>query len=298
MNLDAYYKRVLDVLHPQKLAGKKAIVVGLGSGGSRVAIELGRAGVELWLIDRPNECVEEHNIIRYPLGYDALGQAKNRAVSSHIRNLNPSTQVTAIDLDVVAGKEQFAEMVSNLNPQVILVCVDNETAKHVVNEVAVGYGIPQVGAGVGGEITIMHSRGLCYACMADHLQLARHAPAKARSIDYNNLNIDEIRSTCALNLDIEQLALIQARVGLHILLAGDPDLIGVPGTANLWVFCNRPVPGDPVLSRPLHCEFFSVPRNPDCLVCGSTAQGVDSEAVRIIRSLETVAPPEGDTSSA
>jgi molybdopterin/thiamine biosynthesis adenylyltransferase len=298
MNPEAYYRRIRGVLHPEKLGGKKTFVVGLGSGGSRVAIELGRVGVELLLIELPGECIQEHNIVRYPLGYEFLGEPKNRAVARHIATLNPSTKVTVDDLDVSAEKEKFAGLVAKVKPDLVIVCVDNEQAKHAVNEVAVRIGVGQVGAGVydggiGGEITIARPTSACYACIADHLQLARQTPRTERNIDYNNLNASEIRSTCALNLDIEQIALIQARIALHLLLDGEPDLTGIPDEINLCVFCNRTVPNDPVLGRPLHCEFFHIPRNPDCLVCGASSPDVEAEAHRILKSLATTEEARG-----
>jgi hypothetical protein len=98
----------------------------------------------------------------------------------------------------------------------------------------------------------------------------------------NSLDQDEIHSTCALSLDIEQIALVQARVALSVLLPKQSDLLGIPREANLLVLSNRRVPG--VFERPLHCDFYSIPKNPSCLVCG--AHRTDpSEADRILRSL-------------
>ncbi|MCG3148167.1 MAG: hypothetical protein PCFJNLEI_01610 [Verrucomicrobiae bacterium] len=294
MNAEIYYRRIVGILQPARLQNTRVIVVGLGSGGSRIAIELGRIGVELVLVDLPNERVEEHNIIRFPLGYPVLGQLKNEAVASHLRDLNPASRVTTVNLDVTTQQKEFLALVRSVSPQLIMVCVDNEPARHCINECAVAAGVPQVAGGVydggiGGEVTIASPQAACYACIADHLQLTRQAPVKPRSIDYNNLDVAEIQSTCALNLDIEQIALIQARIGLHILLAGDPDLTGIPRTVNLCVFCNRPLTGDVVLGRPLHCEFFSVPRDPECLVCGASSTTVSSEANRILHALEAQA---------
>ncbi len=297
MDRENYYKRIKDIFHPEKLESKKAIIIGLGSGGARVAIEFGRTGVELVLIDLPDERLEESNIVRHPCGYDSLGKRKSRAVAAYIKNLNPFTKVTHVDLDVSVEKEKLSDLLARVKPQVIMVCVDNEPAKHSINEIAVRFGITQIGAGVydagiGGEVTIARPTSTCYGCIAQHLQLARQAPGTRRTIDYNNLDAAAIRSTCALNLDIEQIALIQARMGLHILLEGEPDLTGIPDAVNLCVFCNRPVPDNPALARPLHGEFFSIPRDPDCLVCGTFSQGVNEEAERILNSLETAKKPQ------
>src|SRR5690348_16047351 len=44
MNPEQFYKRIAGIFAPERLWGKKVVVVGLGSGGCRVAAELGRLG--------------------------------------------------------------------------------------------------------------------------------------------------------------------------------------------------------------------------------------------------------------
>ena len=271
MNRKEFLKRIEGVFRPEAIRGKKAIVVGTGSGGSRAASELGRLGISLILVERPGECLEEHNIVRHLLGYDFLGSPKAAAVARHIAQYNPSTAIKCTELNVTLQPSQFAELVRDGCPDVILTCTDNEQSKHAVDAVSVRFGIPTVGAGVydggvGGEVYLTRPESACYGCIANFLRLERHTPEKSVNIDYNNLNLDETRSTCALNLHIEQIALIQSTVALNLLLAGETDLLGLPSEVNLMVFANRRVPG--AFERPLHCDFYSIPKNPACLVCG------------------------------
>ena len=93
MNETKYYRRVSQIFRPGQLRNKKVIIVGAGSGGARVASELGRLGVSVTLVDRPGELLEEHNIVRHVLGYDALGKPKIKALAQYIKNLNPNTAV-------------------------------------------------------------------------------------------------------------------------------------------------------------------------------------------------------------
>lgn len=109
MNKEEYFKRVRGILLPETLRKLVVFVIGVGSGGARVAIELGRLGVQLFLIDRPNERLGEHNIIRHPLGYDQLGQPKNAGVRRYIRNLNPSVKVRDGSGAVSSCEGQFAQ---------------------------------------------------------------------------------------------------------------------------------------------------------------------------------------------
>jgi hypothetical protein len=172
----------------------------------------------------------------------------------------------------------------------LAVCTDNEQSKHAANQVALRLDIPQVGAGVydggiGGEIYRICPGQACYGCIAAHLQLQR--PAKQQpTFDYNGMDPFQPQSTCALNLDIAQIALLQSRLALEILL-GEPQFTGLPAAANLLVFANRLVPG--TFSRPFHCDFFSIARSMSCLDCGETAGDLEQEADRIVNGLKSVA---------
>jgi len=284
-----FYKRVSGALPLERLWGKRVAVVGLGSGGSRVAAELGRLGIDLLLIERPGERLEEHNIVRHLLGFESLGKLKLDEVTRFIANLNPSTRVSPCGLDVVDEPERLAQTLEEWPPDLIAVCMDNEPSKHVLNDLALGLGVPQVGAGVydggiGGEAYVARPGGACYGCIADHLRLHQFGPTQHSSPDYNHLHSPEIPSTCALNLDIEQIALLQSRLALDLLL-GSNSLTGIPPEVNLCVFANRVVPG--TFPRPLHCEFYCIRRRKDCLNCGECPSDLEQESARILADLQT-----------
>lgn len=288
MNRKEFYKRIAPVFRPKSLRRKKTVVVGAGSGGSRVATELGRLGTLLTLIDLPGETLEEHNIIRHELGYASLRRSKVTELARHIHNLNPDTPIECVELDVTVKRDEFQQLMEQQRPDLILACTDNEASKHVINEIAVRLNIPVVGAGVydggvAGEVYVTRPRAACYGCIADHLQLQRTRLNKKLNLDYNNLDLAEIRSTAALNLDIAQIALIQARVALHHLLGGEPDLLGLPPEVNLIVFANRRATGH--FERPLHADFYHIERQPDCLVCGGQTRNVEAEADQVLHSL-------------
>lgn len=288
MNTQEYFKRITSVFRPEILQRMVVMIVGLGSGGSQVAKELGRLGVILYLVERLGETIQEHNIVRHVLGYASLGKLKLAEMVAFLKNLNPSVEVNTAEIDVVAEKERFATFVAQVRPHLILPCVDNEQAKHAINEIAVSVGVPTVGAGVydggiGGEIYVTRSRQACYACIAHELKLEGQTPNKPSNIDYNSLDLEEVRSTCALNIDITQIALIQTRIALGLLTEREVDISGIPREVNLCVFANRPIPR--AIDRPLHCNFHVIPRNPDCLVCGDSPENAEVEASEILDSL-------------
>ncbi len=137
--------------------------------------------------------------------------------------------------------------------------------------------------GIGGEVYRTAPGSACYGCIASHIGLQRKTAEKGINIDYNRLDVDEIRSTSALNLDIEQIVLLQTRVALNLLLAGETDLLGLPPEVNFFVFANRIVPG--TFSRPIHCDFYVLPKLPDCLICGEVPKAADADAEQILKQL-------------
>jgi molybdopterin/thiamine biosynthesis adenylyltransferase len=271
MNPEKYFKRARGILRPELLREKPVVVVGLGSGGSRVATELGRLGLRLLLIDRPGECLEEHNILRHELGYRSLGKPKTTELADHIRNYNPAAQIATAECDVTAQPERFDSLLLAQRVDLILGCTDNQPSTHALNAAAVRHSIPLVGAavydgGVGGHVFRTGPKEACYACIADYLNLRNETQDKPATIDYSNPDLDALQSTCALNLDIAQIALIQARTALQVLLGSETNLTDLPREVNLIIFANRVHPK--AFPRPLHPKFYVIPPNPNCLICG------------------------------
>jgi hypothetical protein len=253
-----------------------------------VAAELGRLGLRLLLVERPGERVEEHNIVRHLLGYRSLGKLKLREMTRCIVEFNPSARVKAQALDVVEQPESFARLLQSWRPDAIAACTDNEPSKHAINQAALPLGIPQIGAGVydggiGGEIYKVVAGQACYGCIADHLQLDRSSPSQRPRSDYSGLEPADAPSISALNLDIEQIALLQCRMILEVLLQESGGLLGLEPEINLCVFANRVVPG--TFARPWHAEFFKIPRRADCLDCGEAPRDLEEYADRILGGL-------------
>lgn len=292
MNRDEFYRRIADLLDTCGLESKTVAVIGLGSGGSRVAAELGRLGIQLLLVERPGELLEEHNIVRHLLGYRSLGKPKLTEMAAYIQNLNPGARVIAWPLDAVEQGRRLGRLLEERRPDLIAVCTDNEPSKHAINQLALRLRLPQIGAavydgGIGGEVYRASPGKACYGCIAAQLQL-RYQPRDSRQAqNYSNPSVEEGQATCALSLDIEQIALLQCRMALDLLLGQEHSLLRLPPEVNLCVFANRVVPG--TFARPLHCEFFSVSKRADCLECGEAPAQVEAEAERILRGLKSPA---------
>lgn len=288
MNMESYYSRTPEGICPETLAEKSVIAVGAGSGGGFACTELARAGAPVLVIDRPKEVLEDHNIGRHVCGHPFLGQSKPAALAAHIRNMNPYAYVTTAECDVVINPKQFEELVQIRPRDLILDCVDDPAAKHVVADVARRHGIPLIGAGVydggvGGEVYRVFPGCACYGCIVTALNLPRQATRKHKHLNYENPDRNEARSTSALNLHIAQIGILQVQLALNALLGEKAAPIGIPPEVNIVTFSNRIIPG--AFPRPWHAEFFVAPGDPACLICGCHHDDVRAEAAKIIQGL-------------
>jgi len=209
-------------------------------------------------------------------------------MSRWLIELNPAVRVSSRALDVVEQKHDFKRLLGRWRPDAIAVCTDNEQSKHAINQVALPMAVPQVGAGVydggiGGEVYKVVLGQACYGCIADHLQLGRFNPPVKAPANYNTLTADDPPAISALNLDIEQIAILQCRMLLEVLLGKNVHLSGLEPGINLWVFANRLVPG--TFARPLRAEFFKIPQRQDCLYCGAPVRNIEEQAKRILDQL-------------
>lgn len=226
--------------------------------------------------------LEGHNIIRHPLGHNSLGQPKNAEMARRIQNLNPAARVRPVGVDVTTQSVRFAKLVDETQPHLIAACTDNAPSKFAIELVARPRRIPVIGGGSTMAALEAKSgspvrRVLATGASPMHLQVLRRPANQKKSIDYSHLDVDELRSTCALNLDIAQIALLHSRVCLHVLLDGKPDLLGLRPEVNFITFGNRVVAG--VFEQPFTAKFYALARHPDCLICGTPAKASASAEV-------------------
>ncbi|MBI3268915.1 MAG: ThiF family adenylyltransferase [Planctomycetes bacterium] len=298
MNREELFRRTREVLRPEVAREWVVLVCGVGSGGARVAEELVRFGTgTVLLVDRPEERLEEHNLIRHPLGYGALGRRKLDAMRERLLDIHPACGVETHGLDVLQADAARRLDALVRRAHVVALATDGEASKHVVNDLCVRAGVPMVFAGVfdggvGGEVGRVLPRRACYACIASMMnpQGAAAAPAgEAVAVDYSHPVDDARRSTAALNLDIATVALAQARVLLATLLARQDPASDAFGEDNYFLFGNRPVPR--LFDRAFQSDFLCIAPRPDCLVCGRAGPSeaeVESRARAILREAGAV----------
>ncbi len=151
----------------ERLAGRRAVVVGCGALGSHIAAHLARAGVgHLVLADR--DFVEVHNLPRQAL-YDEddarAGLPKAVAAARRLRRINSEVeideQILDVNADSVEGLIDGADLVLDGS--------DNFEVRYLLNEACVKQGTPWIYGGVLGTYgltaAILPGETPCLRCL-------------------------------------------------------------------------------------------------------------------------------------
>ena len=117
------FSRNTGVLESDIMLKKGAIILGCGSVGSLVALELARAGVgRFFLIDM--DILGYHNICRHQCGIQDVGKYKTTAIKERILQINPTAQVYTEHKKI--QEVPFGTITPFCNSDTIIVgCADN-----------------------------------------------------------------------------------------------------------------------------------------------------------------------------
>jgi len=159
--------RVVGPAGQERLAAARALVVGTGALGSRIAELLVRAGVGfLRLVDR--DIVEVSNLPRQALFDEddvAAGRPKAEAAALHLGRICAAARIEARVADLHAGNVR--ELMADVD--VVLDGTDNVETRYLVNDAAVALGRPWIYGGVvetrGMVLPVHPGAGPCLRCV-------------------------------------------------------------------------------------------------------------------------------------
>jgi molybdopterin/thiamine biosynthesis adenylyltransferase len=167
------FSRARGILETDVLAGKKVLIVGLGSGGSTTAVELAKAGVmDFFLMD--HDRIEIGNVARHEAGVPDVGRCKTNVVAEKIKEKNPYARVETFKNKVCPETmHMLREIVREVD---ILICAtDNRQSRLLLNRHSIEGNKPCIFAGAyrrayGGQIQFVRPRlSPCYQCFLLHL---------------------------------------------------------------------------------------------------------------------------------
>ena len=183
------YSRNKGILEIDILESKRVLIVGLGSFGSQIAIELAKAGVgsfSLFDFDR----IELHNLARHPCTINDLGRLKTDAIYDAIKGKNPYAIVDKYPIDINDDLQLLNEEIAKSD--LVICATDNNKSRFNVSEALVkqkriGIFGRAVTRAEGGDVFRYHPGGPCYCCLI--------------GAGFYNPNIDEITDVASARLE-------------------------------------------------------------------------------------------------
>jgi molybdopterin/thiamine biosynthesis adenylyltransferase len=267
------FDRIQHLLSPEELKNKFVVQVGVGSGGAPVNDHLTMNGVRRWALFDPDS-YDDVNLVKHPRNRSQLGKPKVINQMDWILDRNPAAEVTVYCEDVMVSKH-FHETIKRAD--LVLCCADKHEVRSYVNTIAVENRKSCVTAsvfrqGFGGEIyAYIPTVWGCFDCM--NRAASEQGWNLEGSVDLipeeteniYGLNLRDFRAS-GLSMDIQTIAIIQARIALDILLRGcEQKFSALP--ANWVIFYNRPMPNNE-LSGFMKARYLKLRPRIDCL-CGA-----------------------------
>jgi molybdopterin/thiamine biosynthesis adenylyltransferase len=264
--MSARWERIAPLINLERMQSSAALIVGVGSGGSTVALELAKAGLGRVILCDPDTLAVE-NVVRHECDERYIGWSKPRAVADLLLHRNALMNVSVIEASIEAVDGGLTELMTGID--LVACCSDSASSRHFVNRHARVSGCPVVYGGVyagggGGEVISCPGdrRSACLACVESAVREA----ASEGSPEPPTYGVDDGREkgVPGLGLDVRFIALIQARACISCLSAAAHD-----DGAEAVLFANRAL--DELLPRPLASVRIAVARRQDCLACSSAA---------------------------
>lgn len=217
------FSRNKGILETDIMKNKHVVILGCGSVGSLVAMELARAGVENFFLTDP-DIVEYHNICRHQCGIEDVGDLKINALSRKLCNINPNVKIMKFEGQVQnAPKEMLDEFCIN-HDTVFVGCADNRAADVYSNRISIYYDASFVSIGFwerayAGEIFYhIPNQGMpCYECALGN---GGNVSARAQAnhhIYSNQENTEGIKFEPGISVDINFITGIGIKIIIDIL---------------------------------------------------------------------------------
>jgi molybdopterin-synthase adenylyltransferase len=174
--MEELHSRSKGLLETGVLANKKVLIIGLGSFGSHIAVELAKAGIGTFtLVDFDR--IELSNIARHVCGVNELGRLKTHAMRDAILLKNPFAHVNTVEADINSDLELLRNLV--LNADIVICVTDNNRSRFNVNMLGVELDkVVLFGRAItraeGGDVFKLNGKeGPCYCCLVGNDTLAQ-----------------------------------------------------------------------------------------------------------------------------
>jgi molybdopterin/thiamine biosynthesis adenylyltransferase len=228
------------------------LVVGLGTGGIQIAINLAKCGVGSFYLIDPDR-LEVGNICRHQAGISHIGRKKVLVARDLLLEKNPDIKVYPYPMKAdETTKDKIQETIKNVD--LIICATDNRESKLLINAININFKKPILFSGAfrrayGGQILrVQPGEAACYHCfllgMPDiETDQEISSVTNADEIAYSDMPVP---IEPGLAIDVEPIATMTSKLALQELIKGkdstlhmlDKDL-----SANWYFWINRPEPG-------------------------------------------------------
>ena len=224
------FSRVKGIYETNILSHKKVLIIGLGSGGSPIALELVKQGVQnIILVD--HDRLEVANVSRHICGLDDLGRYKTKAVADILKNKNPYANIITHESDITKLQVDFCNSLFK-DVDLVICGTDNRASKQFINGKCIEFNKVCIYGGAfrrayGGQVLrIIPYETLCYECFismyskyADDNEVSRQS-----QIDnlwaYDDGTFANITVEPGLSTDILPISTLMTKLAILELLRG------------------------------------------------------------------------------
>lgn len=239
------FSRNTGILETDWMLDKCAFLLGCGSVGSLVALELARAGVGTFvLVD--NDIVEYHNLCRHQCGIHEVGSFKVDAVKKRILDINPHAHVVTCTNIVEEVPKDIYDKYAGKNT-IFVGCADNREADVYGNRISMMYESAYLSAGFwerayAGEIFyhLPEQHMPCYKCALGNGESLSERTTQSRRLYTTEENLENVNFAPGIAVDIDFVTIIATKLAIDILNRFNEQYIPklLPSLKQFTLVCN------------------------------------------------------------
>lgn len=225
------FSRNKGILETDIMSKKRAVILGCGSVGSLIAMELARAGVGNFLLADP-DVMEYHNICRHQCGIEDVGDLKINALTRKLKNINPNVNVSSFEGIVQNLPKAQLDEFCVPGETIFIGCADNRAADVYANRISIYYSAYFISIGFweracAGEIFyhIPNKNMPCYECaLGNGGNISARVQAN-HHVYSNQENIEGIKFEPGISVDINFITTIGIKLIIDILNSNNKTYI-------------------------------------------------------------------------
>lgn len=224
------FSRNKGILETSVMKTKCAVIIGCGSVGSLVAMELARAGVEKYVLCDA-DTLEYHNVCRHQCGIEDVGDLKVNALRRKILNINPKANIKTFGGIIQNIPKDILDDMCTPLETIFVGCGDNRMADVYANKIAIYYDAAFISIGFwerayAGEIFYYLPRKNmpCYKCALGSGDLSGRVEAN-HHVYSNQENVEAVKFEPGISVDINFITSVGIKLIIDILNANNPGYI-------------------------------------------------------------------------